>query len=71
MTFKKSSYCASSGCVEVEFTESSFCANSGCVEVAIEPDLIRVRDTNGVIVSYDADEWRAFIAGVKAGEFDL
>lgn len=71
MTFKKSSFCTNSTCVEVEFIESSFCANSGCVKVAIEPDLIRVRDTNGVIVSYDADEWRAFIAGVKNNEFDL
>jgi hypothetical protein len=50
------------------------CANSGCVEIALIRDEVGVRDSKRAtspVLTYTRDEWRAFIAGVKAGEFDL
>lgn len=41
-----------------------------CVEVQVVIDGVRVRDTTGQVVSFSHDEWRAFLLGVKAGEFD-
>lgn len=44
-----------------------------CVEVK-RGSTIKVRDSknpNGDTLSFTADEWAAFIAGVKDGEFDL
>jgi hypothetical protein len=53
---------------------STKCSANGCVEVAVEGDIVAVRDSkqsDGAVLLYDTDEWQAFIAGVKAGEFDL
>jgi hypothetical protein len=55
--------------------KSSYSDNSHCVEVADLPDGGRlVRDTklgeDSPILRYTAAEWRAFIAGIKSGEFD-
>jgi hypothetical protein len=51
--------------------KSSYSTNDGaCVEVAGS----RVRDSkdrDGAVLNFTPDEWQAFIAGVKAGEFDL
>jgi Domain of unknown function (DUF397) len=49
--------------------------NGNCVEVADLPDGRRaVRDTKdrgrGPILMCTPGEWQAFVAGVKAGEFD-
>ncbi|WP_328303161.1 DUF397 domain-containing protein [Actinomycetospora sp. NBC_00405] len=51
---------------------SSFCSDGSCVGVAIGADGVRVVDTktDGAL-SFTASEWAAFVAGVKAGEFDL
>jgi hypothetical protein len=54
---------------------STFSGNQGnCVEVAELPDGGRaVRDSKnptGPVIAYTAAEWDAFLAGVKAGEFD-
>ena len=53
---------------------SSRCANGGCVEVArLGPDEFAVRDSkrsDSPVLTYDRQEWDAFIEGVKAGEFD-
>ena len=51
-------------------------ANGGnCVEVARVPmSAVAVRDSkdpDGPRLVVTPDEWRAFAAGVKAGEFDL
>ena len=61
----------------VAWRTSSYSNGNGgnCVEVADLPDGGRlVRDTkdhgNGPILRYTAAEWRAFVAGVKNGEFD-
>ena len=49
-------------------------ADSTCVEVAIEADGVAVRDANdpdGPRLHFTAAEWSAFLAGARAGEFDL
>lgn len=55
------------------FKKSSFCGTSTCVEVdkVSIPDTIFVYDAHGNRCTYDFEEWRAFIAGVKNGEFDV
>ena len=49
-------------------------ANGACVETtSIRPDEILVRnsrDREGPILAFTKAEWVAFVAGVKAGEFD-
>lgn len=45
-----------------------------CVEIAFAgPNDIRVRDSKnptGPVLMFNADEWDAFVAGAKDGEFD-
>ncbi|GLY29846.1 DUF397 domain-containing protein [Kineosporia sp. NBRC 101731] len=44
-----------------------------CVEVRRQGMQVQVRDTKNAgdgILTFSPDEWRAFITGVKAGEFD-
>jgi hypothetical protein len=59
----------------VEFTISSFCSLGSCVEVGPTPGGgVLVRDSKNrdqQPLMFDAEEWRAFVAGVKAGEFDF
>lgn len=57
---------------------SSFCAadKPQCVEVELQPDgRVAVTDSKQdprrTVLFYTPDEWRAFIAGAKSGEFDL
>lgn len=58
-----------------KFKKSSLCGcGCGCVGVAITPDVIAVTNTTtpgGPQAFFSHDEWRLFIAGVKAGEFDV
>ena len=57
---------------EQGFRKSSFCANdSCCVEVRIKNGKIKLRDARGKIVEYTKGEWKAFVNGVKKGEFDV
>ena len=52
--------------------KSSFCGTSACVEVATAGDEVLVRDSkdaNSPVLKFTAEEWRAFVAGVTAGEF--
>jgi len=50
-------------------------ANSGCVEVAFLPDgRVGVRDSKNrrkPALAVTADAWARFLAGAKAGQFDL
>jgi hypothetical protein len=42
--------------------------------VALNGDTALVRDSkmpDGPVLSFDADEWQSFLAGVKDSEFDL
>ncbi len=60
LNWRKASYSASNG--------------GGCVEVADHDGMILVRDTKdhgrGPVHRYTPGEWRAFVAGVRNGEFD-
>ena len=75
--FRSSSKCVNDGCVEVsgQFHKSSFSGGDGCVETAVSDAHVFVRDSKqgnaSPILKFTPDEWNAFIAGVKAGEFDL
>jgi hypothetical protein len=45
-----------------------------CVEVRIGVDEVHVRDSKdryGPVLCFTHSEWRAFLAGVRAGEFDV
>ena len=59
--------------INTDWRKSSRCASSSCVEVAWDAGMVLLRDSKdaeGPILSCTTEEWRAFIAGVKAGEFD-
>ena len=48
-------------------------SNGNCVEVASLPAGIGVRnsrDAGGPVLEFTPDEWRAFLGGVRNGEFD-
>lgn len=49
-------------------------ANGNCVEVADlsggEIGVRNSRDSAGLMLRFTPDEWRAFIGGVRQGEFD-
>jgi hypothetical protein len=59
-----------------EWRKSSFSGGSddNCLEVAFVGTSIATRDSKDPARStqvYDRGEWKAFLAGVKAGEFDV
>jgi hypothetical protein len=58
----------------LDWRKSSFSGPNGCVEAAPFPDgMIAVRDSKNPGAGhqvYNAQEWRAFLAGVRNGEFD-
>jgi Domain of unknown function (DUF397) len=60
----------------IEYRVSSFCDFGNCVEVGQLPGgAVTVRDTKdrerSTPLVFTPDEWTAFVAGVKNGEFDL
>lgn len=60
----------------IEFKVSSYCNVGGCVEVGQRADgVVVVRDgkdpDRSRTLEFTREEWAAFIAGVKNGEFDL
>jgi hypothetical protein len=59
----------------IEFTTSSFCSLGNCVEVGRTSDgdvVVRdSKDRSQEALAFTAEEWTAFVAGVKAGEFDF
>ena len=61
---------------ELNFRRSSLSGvtKTLCVEVAIDRDEVAVRDSkhpSEPMLRFSREEWSAFVAGVKAGEFDL
>ena len=53
--------------------KSSYSGVNGCVEVAVGRDRVAVRDSKdrgGPILLFTSDEWEAFLAGARDGEFD-
>jgi uncharacterized protein DUF397 len=67
----------SSCCVEVGvWRTSSASGNNGqCVEVSGVSDgdvLVRdSKDSDGPVLRFTPDEWRAFLVGARLGEFDV
>ncbi|MBL8926814.1 MAG: DUF397 domain-containing protein [Pseudonocardia sp.] len=59
----------------IEFKISSYCSYGNCVEVGRSPEgTVVVRDTKDCAqapLTFTDEEWVAFVAGVKAGEFDF
>lgn len=59
----------------IQFRVSSFCSFGNCVEVGRSPEgTVVVRDTKDraqEALTFTDEEWVAFVAGVKAGEFDF
>jgi hypothetical protein len=60
---------------EEEFRKSSYSSPSGdCVEVAMQRVAVGVRDSKNrelPALVFSAQEWEAFIRGVKSGEFEF
>jgi len=61
---------------DAEFHKASYSGTTRtlCVEVAIRADAVAVRDSKDAssnLLFFSPDEWRAFVKGVKAGEFDM
>ena len=56
-------------------TSSRSGGNGNCVEVARNlPGAVALRDSkdrSDPVLVFPPDEWRAFMTGVRAGEFDL
>jgi hypothetical protein len=53
--------------------KSTFSGANGCVEVAVLDNSVAVRDSkdpSGPMLLFTPLEWRAFLAGVRDGEFD-
>ena len=58
----------------IKYAKSSFSDMAGCVEVALLADGVFLRDSKNTSKEphhFTAHEWRAFLAGVRNGEFDL
>lgn len=63
---------ADHGFVDSDFHKASGSGDTGCVEVATRDGLVGVRDSkdrSGPVLVFDDQEWEAFVAGVKNGEF--
>lgn len=58
-----------------EYKTSSFCTYGNCIAVGVIPGgQVAVRDTKnpgGPELLFSSEEWAAFTAGVRNGEFDL
>ena len=58
----------------LRWRKSSASDPGDCVEVALTDDAVYVRDSknaNDSPLSFTYAEWRAFVSGARAGEFDL
>lgn len=55
------------------FKKSSFCVIAACVQVANMGSTIFILQSENpkIMISVSKEEWRAFVAGVKNGEFDF
>jgi hypothetical protein len=74
--FKTSYSQGMNNCVEAAWFKSSYSqGQNSCVETAAAPaGTIYLRDSklgdSSPILAFSPDEWAAFLAGVKHGEFD-
>lgn len=60
------------GSTPIVWRRASFCGTGECVEVTRDDDAIVIRDSKNPAFNlrYTRQEWRAFVLGVKAGDFD-
>ncbi len=63
------------GCAEMvfpKFKRASECGVGACAEAAVSGEKVLVRQSErpDIVVLFTPEEWRAFVKGVKAGEFD-
>jgi len=58
----------------IEYRVSSFCSAGNCVAVGRTAEggyvVIDTKDRSVAPLKFTVDEWAAFVAGVKNGEFD-
>ena len=57
-----------------QWRKSSTSGGVNCVEVRVDADAVQVRhskDCRGAVLTFTHQEWKAFLAGVKSGEFEL
>jgi len=58
-----------------QWRRSEFCGTQACVEVATTGmDTFLIRDSknpDAPALAFDRTEWHAFVAGVRAGNFDF
>lgn len=58
---------------DARWRRSTWCTSSSCVEIGVRGEMVLVRDSksaDALPLAYTKEEWDAFVAGVKAGEFD-
>jgi predicted secreted Zn-dependent protease len=58
---------------DLTWRTSGRCGTGACVEVAQDVKAIYLRDSKdpAALLAFSHEEWKSFVAGVKAGEFDL
>jgi Domain of unknown function (DUF397) len=57
---------------QAAWRKASFCQSGECVEVAELNGMIVLRDSKAPrrVLRYTTEEWRSFVLGIKASEFD-
>jgi hypothetical protein len=63
----------SGDCAERSWRKSTWSGSGNCVEVAnhgVKRLVRHSKDPGGLELVFTEDEWKAFLAGAKAGEFD-
>lgn len=57
----------------LQWRVARLCHSGNCVTVAANDSTIVIgnsKDPNGPVLSYSHDEWRAFVDGIRQGDFD-
>jgi len=70
----KGDYTVQENDMPLEWRKADLCGNAACVEVAEAAGSYFVRDSknpDGPRLTFDQSEWTAFVAGVRAGNFDF
>ena len=53
--------------------KARFCGSGECIEVSELNGMVVMRDSknpHGPMLQYTVEEWRSFVRGIKAAEFD-